>query len=121
MKTKKEGQLLSESQPTKTNKAISAFFYSRNNTRKSDNALPTVGQYCRSKGWQLKHFTEWKKTNCPFCAANKTLLIRPDCGAFKCMMCGARGKDLISLHMQLHRIPFYLACEQLSQMVEVFE
>lgn len=82
--------------------------------------LPTVGTYCRTIGVKLKHYNEWKKGDrCPFCAVKTGFLIRPDCGAFKCLGCGAHGSGIIQLHMELHGIDYGQAVDQLVALAEV--
>lgn len=88
------------------------------NQIKTHKPLPTVGQYCRAIGLRLKHFNEWKKADCPFCAFKKAFLIRPLGGAYRCTECGAHGNGLIQLHMELHGINYGQAVDQLAALAE---
>lgn len=83
------------------------------------NKIPSVGQYCRANGMTLRHFNEWKKTDCPLCGVRSAFLIRPDSGAFKCRECGAHGNGLIKLHIELHGGTAVQARAALAKMAEV--
>lgn len=113
----KEGQPIYTSQPNKSESIAKPLYPLIANNGATSRPLPTVGQYCRSIGLKLKPYTEWKKSDCPFCGWINGFLIRPDCGAFKCRKCGAHGNGLIQLHMQLHRLTYYKAYNQLAAWV----
>lgn len=81
---------------------------------------PTVGQYCRAIGLKLRHYNEWKRgDHCPFCGVKSGFLLRPDCGAFKCQQCCAKGNSLLELHRQLHGVSEVQARAALARMAEV--
>ena len=75
--------------------------------------LPTPTEYYR--GMKLTGTTEWRTTLCCF-HDDKTPSLRINLknGAFKCMVCDAKGGDVLSFHMQRNALSFIDACKSLG-------
>lgn len=58
---------------------------------------------------------EWRTSLCPF-HGDKTpsLRINIQTGGYRCMACGAKGRDVLAFHMQRHSLPFVDACKALG-------
>lgn len=77
--------------------------------------LPSPGRYFRSQGLKLTGGGEWKSALCPFHPDTKpSLRLRIDSGGFRCMACGAHGRDVIAFHMKLHNLDFISAIKDLG-------
>lgn len=77
--------------------------------------MPPPGQYYRDQGLKLSGGGAWKSAQCPFHDdTSPSLRVRIETGAFRCMVCGARGGDVLSFHMQRHRLPFIEAARDLG-------
>lgn len=58
--------------------------------------LPTPANYYTGIGLKLTGVGEWRSAVCPFHDDTRpSLRVRIDCGAFRCMVCGAHGGDVI--------------------------
>ncbi len=80
--------------------------------------LPHPSEYFTWQGLKLTGGGEWKNTICPFHDDSKpSLRVRLDTGAFKCMVCGAHGGDVLAFHRQRHGLSFKLAAQQLGAWV----
>ncbi len=81
----------------------------------SRKALPDAIQYYEKQDIQLKGGGQWRDAVCPFHAdTNPSLRINIERGAYRCMVCGARGGDVLAFHMHLHSMPFIAACKALG-------
>jgi len=64
----------------------------------------------------------WAQAPCPFHKdgkeRNPSFSVRLDCGAFRCHACGAKGGDVIALHMQLTGARFRDAVNDLAGRTE---
>ncbi len=77
--------------------------------------LPSPSAYFKSRGWKLTGGGEWKNALCPFHNDTKpSLRVRLDTGGFCCMACGARGGDVLAMHMKLTGLPFKHAAQDLG-------
>lgn len=77
--------------------------------------LPLPLEYFASAGVRLQGSGVWRSTICPFHNdKNPSLRIRPDTGAFRCMVCGSRGGDILSFHMLRHGMSFKAAARDLG-------
>lgn len=77
--------------------------------------LPTPDTYFEQIGLKLTGHGEWRDAVCPFHDDTRpSLRVRLDSGAFRCMVCGARGRDVIAFHMKLKTLPFIEACKALG-------
>lgn len=82
--------------------------------------LPPTDQYCESQGIKLKGGGAWRDAICPFHPDTKTSLrVNVERGAYRCMVCGANGGDVLAFHMHKHGLGFVEACKQLGAWVEV--
>jgi len=69
--------------------------------------LPDPSRYFIAQGLELKGKGAWRDAVCPFHQDTKpSLRVRLETGAFRCMVCGAHGGDVLSFHQQLHRLNF---------------
>jgi DNA primase len=77
--------------------------------------LPGPTEFYREQGLKLKGSGAWKSALCPF--HNDTapsLRVRIETGAYRCMVCGAHGGDVLAFHMQRHRMRFIDAARALN-------
>lgn len=57
----------------------------------------------------------WKTALCPFHADSRpSLRINTQTGGFCCMVCEAKGGDVLAFHMQRHGMGFVDACKALN-------
>ncbi len=87
----------------------------------SRKALPTTFEYYTTQqGMSLKGGGEWLDAICPFHSDTKpSLRINIEKGAYRCMVCGARGGDVLAFHMHRHGLGFIQAAKELGAWVEV--
>lgn len=72
--------------------------------------LPNPAEYFAQHGLKLIGGGEWKNAICPFHDDSKpSLRVRIDTGAFKCMVCGAHGGDVLAFHQQRYGLTFKAA------------
>lgn len=77
--------------------------------------LPNVSHYYEAQGVKLKGKGAWRDAICPFHTDTKpSLRVRLETGAFKCMVCGARGGDVLAFHQQRYGLSFKQAAQQLG-------
>ena len=77
--------------------------------------LPSAITYCEKQNIQLKGSGAWRNANCPFNKDTKpSLRINIERGAYRCMVCGARGGDVLAFHMHKHGLGFIDAAKQLG-------
>ncbi len=77
--------------------------------------LPHPSDYFMSQGLILTGGGEWKSATCPFHNDTRpSLRVRLDTGAFCCMVCGAKGGDVLAFHMQRHGLRFIDAARALG-------
>jgi len=77
--------------------------------------LPDPTSYYCEQGLRLRGGGAWKSAVCPFHDDNSpSLRIRIDTGAFRCMVCGAYGGDVLAFHMQRYGLPFIDAARALG-------
>ena len=84
----------------------------------SRKALPDALTYYQSQNITLKGTGAWRDAVCPFHKDTKpSLRINVEKGAYRCMVCGARGGDVLAFHQQRHNLNFVEACKQLGAWV----
>lgn len=77
--------------------------------------LPEPVQYFAAQGLMLIGKGAWRDAVCPFHDDSKpSLRVRVETGAFKCMVCGAHGGDVLAFHQQRHDLSFKQAAQQLG-------
>jgi hypothetical protein len=77
--------------------------------------LPNPAEYYREQELKLIGGGEWKSAVCPFHNDTKpSLRVRIDTGAFRCMVCGTHGGDVLAFHMQRHGMRFIEAAKALG-------
>jgi DNA primase len=77
--------------------------------------LPNPAKYFREQGLKLAGGGEWKSALCPLHNDTKpSLRIRLENGAFRCMVCGAHGGDVLDFHMQRYGLRFKKAAKELG-------
>jgi len=77
--------------------------------------LPAPANYYATQGLQLTGLGEWRNAVCPFHPdTHPSLRVRIDSGAFRCMVCGAHGGDVLAFHMQRHGLRFIEAAKALG-------
>ena len=85
----------------------------------SRQAMPGAISYYESQNIILKGNGAWRDAVCPFHQDRKpSLRINVEKGAYRCMVCGARGGDVLAFHMHKHGINFVEACKQLGAWVK---
>lgn len=81
----------------------------------SRKALPTSVVYYQQQGIKLKGTGAWRDAICPFHQDTKpSLRVNVERGAYRCMVCGARGGDVLAFHMHKYGVSFVEACKQLG-------
>lgn len=59
----------------------------------------------------------WRSAVCPFHDDTRpSLRVNVDTGAFRCMACGAKGRDVLAFHRQRHGLSFAQAARDLGAM-----
>lgn len=62
---------------------------------------PDPLRYFARIGLTLHGAGPWRSALCPFHSDSRpSLRVRPDTGAFRCMVCGAHGGDVIAFEMR---------------------
>ncbi|MDO9206516.1 CHC2 zinc finger domain-containing protein [Methylotenera sp.] len=80
--------------------------------------LPPSIPYYQSQGITLKGTGAWRDAICPFHPDTKpSLRVNIEKGAYRCMVCGARGGDVLAFHQHKHGLNFVEACKQLGAWV----
>jgi hypothetical protein len=71
--------------------------------------------YYEAQGMRLIGGGEWVNAICPFHQdKNPSLRIRTETGAYRCMVCGARGADILAFHMHKYSMGFVAAAKELG-------
>lgn len=79
------------------------------------NLLPSPAEYLKLQGVKLTGTGAWRNAVCPFHDdTNPSLRIRIETGAFRCMVCGAHGGDVLAFHMMRTGLPFKRAAQDLG-------
>jgi DNA primase len=77
--------------------------------------LPDPLRYYGSAGLRLIGRGEWKSAMCPFHDDhNPSLRVNAATGAFRCMACGARGRDVLDFHRARYGFSFVDAARDLG-------
>lgn len=77
--------------------------------------LPDPQDYYTRELPDLKGRSVWRDAICPFHEDSKpSLRVNVQTGAFRCMVCGAHGGDLLAFQMQRHGMTFPAACKALG-------
>lgn len=77
--------------------------------------LPNPIDYYREQGLKLVGGGAWRSAICPFHKDTKpSLRVRIETGAFRCMVCGTRGGDILAFHMQRYHLRFAEAAKALG-------
>ena len=81
--------------------------------------LPLSIPYYETQGIKLKTGgSAWQDAICPFHPDTKpSLRINTERGSYRCMVCGARGGDVLAFHQHKHGLNFVEACKQLGAWV----
>lgn len=84
----------------------------------SREALPPAIPYYESQNIKLKGSGAWRDAICPFHPDTKpSLRINVEKGAYRCMVCGARGGDVLAFHQHKYGLNFVESCKQLGAWV----
>lgn len=77
--------------------------------------LPNPVAYYEEQGLNLRGGGEWKSAVCPFHKdTTPSLRVRIETGAFRCMVCGAHGGDMLAFHMRRYGLRFIEAARALG-------
>lgn len=77
--------------------------------------LPSPVTYYAEQGLPLSGRGAWRSALCPFHRDTRpSLRVRVETGAFRCMVCGAHGGDVLAFHMQRHGLRFIEAAKALD-------
>jgi DNA primase len=77
--------------------------------------LPSSIIYYENQGIKLKGGGAWRDAICPFHPDTKpSLRVNVEKGAYRCMVCGAHGGDVLAFHMHKYGLSFVIACKQLG-------
>ena len=78
-------------------------------------SLPSGVEYFITHGLTLKGSGAWRDALCPFHQDTKpSLRVRADSGAYRCMVCGAHGGDILSFHINRTGLSFTWAAKELG-------
>lgn len=78
-------------------------------------SLPIPAQYFSTQEMKLSGHGAWRDAICPFHSDTKpSLRIKLETGAFRCMVCGAHGGDILSFHQQRYGLDFKQAATALG-------
>ncbi len=81
----------------------------------SRKSLPLAISYYETQGITLKGSGAWRDAICPFHNdTNPSLRVNVERGAYRCMVCGARGGDVLAFHMHKHGLTFVAACKDIG-------
>lgn len=81
--------------------------------------LPSAVEYFNAHGLTLKGSGAWRDAICPFHEDTKpSLRVRADSGAYRCMVCGAHGGDILSFHINRTGLSFVQAAKELGAWIE---
>lgn len=81
--------------------------------------LPSAVEYFSSHDLTLKGTGAWRDAVCPFHDDTKpSLRVRADSGAYRCMVCGAHGGDILSFHINRTGLSFVQAAKDLGAWIE---
>lgn len=99
----------------RTARGSQAYPQTKNRFHFNRKKLPAPADYYAAQGLKLTGGSEWKDAVCLFHQDTKpSLRIRLDNGAFRCMVCGAHGGDVLAFHMQKTGLAFVDACKDLG-------
>lgn len=77
--------------------------------------LPSSITYYETQNIKLKGGGAWRDAICPFHQdTNPSLRVNLEKGAYRCMVCGAHGGDVLAFHMHKHGLNFVEACKELG-------
>lgn len=77
--------------------------------------LPSPAEYLKRQGVKLTGTGAWRNAVCPFHDDTRpSLRVRIETGAFRCMVCGAHGGDVLAFHMLITSLPFKRAAQDLG-------
>jgi len=77
--------------------------------------LPNPAEYYATQDMKLTGKGAWRDAVCPLHNDTRpSLRIRIETGAFRCMVCGAHGGDVLAFHQQRHGLSFKQAAQQLG-------
>lgn len=79
-------------------------------------ALPNpAGYYADRAGLRLIGRGRWRSALCPFHDDTRpSLRVNAETGAFRCMVCGAKGGDILAFHRMRHGLSFQQAARDLG-------
>jgi DNA primase len=77
--------------------------------------LPEPLGYFEAAGVRLIGRGQWRSALCPFHGDhNPSLRINVQTGGFRCMACGAKGRDVLDFHRARHSLSFPQAARDLG-------
>ena len=77
--------------------------------------LPRPADFYAGEGVRLHGTGGWRDALCPFHKDTKpSLRVSVEAGAFRCMVCGAHGGDVLAYYMQRHGVRFVEAAKALG-------
>jgi DNA primase len=77
--------------------------------------LPHPADYYAAEGVKLLGGGGWRNALCPFHTdTSPSLRVFFETGAFRCMVCGARGGDVLAFHMLRHGLGFVAAAKAMG-------
>jgi hypothetical protein len=77
--------------------------------------LPHPADFFASESVKLLGSGGWRSAICPFHKDTKpSLRVFFETGAFRCMVCGVHGGDVLAFYIQRHGVPFIEAAKALG-------
>ena len=76
--------------------------------------LPDALDYFAREGLELSARGKWRTARCVFHDGSDSMRINTQTGGFCCMVCEAKGGDVLAFHMQRHGLGFVDACKALG-------
>lgn len=79
-------------------------------------ALPAPASYYTDhSGLRLIGHGRWRSAICPFHDDTRpSLRVNTENGAYRCMVCGAKGGDVLAFHRERHGLSFVQAARDLG-------
>ena len=82
--------------------------------------LPDPVTYYTKNGYLMRGYGDWRSTLCPFHKDTRpSMRVNIHKGAFCCMVCGAKGGDVLAFHMKTNGLNFKDAAKDLGAWDEV--
>lgn len=76
--------------------------------------LPDPVNYFEAEGLKLTGKGKWRTTECRFHGGSDSMRVNTASGGWCCMVCSAKGGDVLAYHLQAHGLDFITAAQALG-------